>query len=252
MSLYVVATPIGNDFDLGGRARELLLAAQVVVGEEHREVRRLLKIAGAGPDKAVLLLNEHSRPEDIVELTNLAKERVMVLVSDCGTPGFCDPGSLLVASCRRAGVEIQSVPGPSSLMALLSILGHRLDNFYFAGFLPANREERARAWRDLKTRREPIVLMDTPYRLERVLTELCGHFANRRVSLGMNLSTENECVAEGPPKDLLSRFKGQKNEFLIVLHSKEPEFHSSESRQRSQAKSQGRGFAFSRKKSKRK
>ena len=75
-------------------------------------------------------LNEHSTAEDITRLTKLCAEKNVALITDCGTPGFMDPGADLVRSCRQAKIPIRSIPGPSSLMTLLSLTGQRLESFY--------------------------------------------------------------------------------------------------------------------------
>ena len=95
MSLFVIATPIGHAKDISLRAIETLQAAEVVIGEEFKEVSKLLKgldIKG----KPLEVLNEHSTPDDIQNLLKLCQTKRVALVSDCGTPGFCDPGAALI------------------------------------------------------------------------------------------------------------------------------------------------------------
>src|SRR5438045_691923 len=115
MSLFVVATPIGNYADLSLHAIDVLKSCDLVIGEEKREVELLLKRAGAFP-KSYELLNEHSRPADVEKLVLECAHKTVALVSDCGTPGFCDPGADLVHLCRKKGISIKALPGPSSLM----------------------------------------------------------------------------------------------------------------------------------------
>ena len=118
--LYVVATPIGEDEDIGFRAVRLLRDAELVIGEEFKETMRLLKRLNI-ENKIVETLNEHSQDKDLVRLLRMVREKVSVLVSDCGTPGFCDPGTDLVAHCHKNRITVRSVPGPSSLSAFLSV-----------------------------------------------------------------------------------------------------------------------------------
>lgn len=218
MSLTVLATPIGNPKDLTLRGIELLKMADVIVGEEAKPTRALLRDSGAG-QKPLLLLNEHS--DSIQEILEACKTQFVVLVSDCGTPGFCDPGADLVAACRKAGIPVQIAPGPSSLAAFLSGTGLRIDQFFFRGFLPVDKEERTRALREIKSLLEsvkvPVILMDTPYRLERLLSELSEGCSEYRVVLGIDLSLESEKFLTAKPKVLLENYRGQKHEFVLML-----------------------------------
>ena len=218
--LYVVATPIGCSADLSHRALKLLKEATFIIGEEKKEVTRLLKQWEA-TGKPIDLLNEHSDKSDIRFLTEeCAKHEVVVLISDCGTPGFCDPGADLVASCRKAGIAVKPVPGPSSLMALLSVCGHRVENFHFRGFLPAKGERRIDAIGALSEIDVPTILMDTPYRLERTLDEISKSAGQQKIILGLNLTQENEKVEIGLAGELLENHIGEKSEFILMIFPK--------------------------------
>src|SRR5258708_24103292 len=122
MSLTVVAVPIGNYEDITLRAKETLANCDVVICEEIKPASILFKRLGI-PDKEFFQLNEHSTPKDIEPLIELCKIKKVALISDCGTPGFCDPGPELVDGCFKEGVSVGVNPGPSSLMALLSLSG---------------------------------------------------------------------------------------------------------------------------------
>ncbi len=98
--LYVVATPIGVKTDISAHAVEVLTACTAIIGEEHKNTSRFLKFSGV-PQKEIYVLNEHTRPGDLQELVELAQGQDVALVSDCGTPGFCDPGADLVKLCRQ-------------------------------------------------------------------------------------------------------------------------------------------------------
>ncbi|MCM2281865.1 MAG: 16S rRNA (cytidine(1402)-2'-O)-methyltransferase [Bdellovibrionaceae bacterium] len=216
MALKVVATPIGNLGDITLRAIEALKAAEIVIGEERRVVSTLLKRLGI-ENRDLRLLNEHSSDADVVELLQLCREKDVALVSDAGTPGFCDPGARLVAACRRENVPVTALPGASSLMCLLTLSGNRLDQFLFRGFLPAEREARDAALRELARESRPVIVMDTPYRLTKLLTELAERFPTRRALLGMDLTQESECIWEGLLPTIAARAAGQKAEFVLLI-----------------------------------
>ncbi|MES2963090.1 MAG: SAM-dependent methyltransferase [Bdellovibrionota bacterium] len=219
MGLELVATPIGDPADITLRAIEALKAASLVIGEERKEVSKLLKRLGI-EGKRMELLNEHSRDDDVRELADFCAGARVALVTDCGTPGFCDPGARLVALCRKRGIPVRSLPGASSLMVLLSMSGENLREFVFRGFLPAEREERARALNELEREKRPIVLMDTPYRLGRLMTELSAKWPKRRALLGLDFTLATEAVWEDELSALALRVKDRKAEFMLVVYPK--------------------------------
>ena len=216
MALQLIAVPIGHPGDITLRAIESLKAADVVVGEERKEVSKLLKALGI-EGKRMELLNEHSRDEDVRELVGLCRTSQVALVTDCGTPGFCDPGARLVAACRSEGLAASPLPGASSLMCLLSVSGTDMRQFLFRGFLPAEREERLQALRELDRERRPIVLMDTPYRLGRLLSELSERWPDRRALLGCDFTQPTETVLEAPLKALPGLVGERKAEFILAV-----------------------------------
>lgn len=221
MPLTIVATPIGHPEDITIRAKSILEKAEIVIGEEAKPTRRLLKSIDVPPQKPIELLNEHSDQERIQELAKLCQQQEVALVSDCGTPGFCDPGADLVKACRQKQVPVTSAPGPSSLMTFLSLCGERLDRFWFEGFLPANTEMRLQRLTQLQKMKSTLILMDTPYRLKKTLENCVKQFPNRKLVLGTNLSKENEQFLSGSASQVLSQLNEEKAEFVMaVLESK--------------------------------
>jgi 16S rRNA (cytidine1402-2'-O)-methyltransferase len=216
MPLRLVAVPIGDVTDITARAIETLRSADIVVGEERKEVSKLLKSLGI-EGKRLELLNEHSKDEDVRDLLILCRTNNVALVSDCGTPGFCDPGARLVAACRKEQINMSPIPGASSLMCLLSVTGHDMREFLFRGFLPADREERAQSLRALDRERRPIVLMDTPYRLVRLLSELAQRWPERRAVLGCDFTQATEIVIEATLAELPQLVGERKAEFIMVV-----------------------------------
>lgn len=215
--LYVVATPIGDVSEISLRALEILKNCDVVICESTKEASKLLRAHGIS-GKTYEVLDEHSTPEDKAALVPLCAEKTVALVSDCGTPGFCDPGADLVRLCRQKNVAVKSVLGASALMGLLSLSGQRIDEFVFRGFLPAENEARARALKELTKEKRAIILMDTPYRLKKTLNDMKDHFAQRRFLLTMNLSQEEEIVLEGSIDKLIGGLKADKAEFMLLVY----------------------------------
>lgn len=215
--LYIVATPIGDVSEISQRALEILKSCDLVICESTKEASKLLRAHGI-TGKSYEVLDEHSTPEDKAALVPLCATKTVALVSDCGTPGFCDPGADLVRLCRQKNVPVKSVLGASALMGLLSLSGQRIDEFVFRGFLPAETESRGRALKELTKEKRAIILMDTPYRLKKTLNDMKEHFSQRRFLLTMNLSQEEEVVIEGPIDKLISGLKSDKAEFMLLIY----------------------------------
>jgi 16S rRNA (cytidine1402-2'-O)-methyltransferase len=227
MSLTLIATPIGNPLDISHRAFENLKNAELVIGEEFKEVSKLLKLLNI-EKKELQILNEHSTPDDIIFLRNQCLLKNTVLVSDCGTPNFCDPGFQLIRECRNHKILVKSVPGASSLMMILSLSSERIYDFYFKGFLPANSEEREKSLVQLKKINQPIILMDTPYRLKKILQDLKLTFPLRKILIGLDMTLENELILEGIPSEVYSNLDRDKAEFMILIYKEKtsnPESH---------------------------
>ncbi|MBN8540059.1 MAG: methyltransferase [Deltaproteobacteria bacterium] len=236
-ALYLIATPIGDDGDLSPRATRLLLDAELVIGEEFRPLTTLLKRIGRPrkpaennqADPELEVLNEHSKPDDVRRLADRIEKiarsgRFTALISDCGTPGFCDPGAPLVQELRLRGLRSSTAPGASSLMCLLSLCGQPLTEFVFRGFLPNDREEREQALKALAHEDRPVVVMDTPYRLEKLLGELSRTFPARLATLGCDFTSPSEQVLSGTLQSLAKQWSERpadqrKAEFMILLHA---------------------------------
>ncbi len=217
--LTLIATPIGRTDEITLRSLELLKNADVVICESTKESSKLLKVHEIKAKKYEVL-DEHSTPEDVQALLEICKNQNAVLVSDCGTPSFCDPGFQLVAACRKENIKIQSSLGASSLMGLISLSSERLYQFHFRGFIPAENTAREKEWQTLKKTKEPFVLMDTPYRLKKMVDECALHLTDRKMLLTLNLSQEDETVLEGSPKFIQQQLKFDKAEFMILVYAK--------------------------------
>ena len=217
MSLTVIATPIGNPRDIGERALNFLKKAAIIIGEERRVTETNLKKWGI-LDKEIHLLNEHTTDAEVRDLVQLCENNEVALMSDCGTPGFSDPGPRLIAKLREKNIDVRAIPGASSLMCLLSLSSRPITEFHFRGFLPAESAARDQAWRTLKNAKHTFFIMDTPYRLTKTLEELALHFADRTVLLGLNLTQSDEQILEAKPKQLLEKLNGQKAEFVACIY----------------------------------
>lgn len=218
MPLFVVATPIGNPQDISMRAIEVLRKADVIIGEELKVLRQTLKSVQIQA-RQIDVLNEHSTAEDIAHFVEIGRTHNLALVSDCGTPGFCDPGAELVRAFHDAKIRVVGVPGPSSITHFLSVCGERLDRFQFTGFLPAKKSDRSVELKRLASLKLPTLLMETPYRWQALVADLNEYIPNKKIVVGLNLSQPDEVIWRGVArrlaKDPLAQLKSAEPIVLI-------------------------------------
>src|SRR5947209_181976 len=146
-TLYLVATPIGNLEDITLRALRTLKECDVIAAEDTRRTGLLLKhFEISKPMVSYFQFNEAKRSEEILE--RLRRGEKVALVTDAGSPGISDPGERVVKAAIGAGFRVESVPGPSALVAALTASGLSADEFHFAGFLahkPGQRRKKLEA-----------------------------------------------------------------------------------------------------------
>ncbi|MCF8262284.1 MAG: 16S rRNA (cytidine(1402)-2'-O)-methyltransferase [Melioribacteraceae bacterium] len=220
-TLYIVPTPIGNPKDITLRAFEVLKSADLIICEEYKPARRFL--SNYEIKSELLAMNEHNEKDErnaiilkILECKNVA------LISDCGTPVFSDPGQKLLETAIEFGINIITLPGPSSLMTALSGAGIDVDRFYFYGWLPREKDERKRELLELRKRKELIVLMDTPYRLIKILSEIESFFGkNREIILAYELTKPKEYFYRGTVSKIHSDAQkiNLKGEFVLLVRN---------------------------------
>jgi 16S rRNA (cytidine1402-2'-O)-methyltransferase len=219
--LSIVAIPIGNPADITLRAIETLREVDAIICEEVKDASTLLKrldIKG----KELIVLNEHNEVELVPSLIMrmFQSNLHLALISDCGTPVFSDPGAALVGQAADFGIQVTPIPGASSLMAALSVLGVRLDHFIFAGFLPREPDARRHELTRLRGLRMPVVVMDTPYRMIAVLEDVSKTFGKgAQITLACDLTLPKESIFRGPVGEIKGQVSQRKAEFILIIHS---------------------------------
>ena len=162
--LYVVATPLGNLGDISQRAIDTLRKADVIAAEDTRHSGKLMQHIGVGtPMLALHDFNERDRTESL--LKRLHDGERIALISDAGTPLISDPGFILVREARAQGYEVVPVPGPSALIAALSVAGLPTDRFVFEGFLPAKASHRLERLQALRRESRTLIFYESPHRI---------------------------------------------------------------------------------------
>jgi 16S rRNA (cytidine1402-2'-O)-methyltransferase len=217
-TLYLVATPIGNLEDITLRALRTLKECDVVAAEDTRRTGQLLKHFGISkPMLSYFQFNEAKRSEEIIE--RLQRGEKIALVTDAGSPGISDPGERVVQAARVAGLRVESVPGPCALVAALTASGLPTEEFHFIGFLPHKSGQRRKQLEALQSFAGTLVLYESPYRIEKLLTELVEVFPDRQVVLARELTKKFEEFLRGTPAQLLELAKKRslKGEFVVLV-----------------------------------
>jgi 16S rRNA (cytidine1402-2'-O)-methyltransferase len=216
--LFIVATPIGNPADITLRALDVLKSVDAIICEEVRQGSTLLKKLKIEP-KELIALNEHNEPEQAADIIlRLFNKQNLALISDCGTPVFADPGHYLVQQAVEAGIPVIPIPGPSSLMAALSVLEFNIPRFIFGGFLPREADLRRRELHRLRGLGIPVILMDTPYRLESLLDDVSKTFGKGQpVTLACDLTLVTEKIYRGSISEVRQQVGKKKAEFILVI-----------------------------------
>jgi 16S rRNA (cytidine1402-2'-O)-methyltransferase len=228
-TLYLVATPIGNLEDITLRALRTLRECDVVAAEDTRHSGQLLKhFEISKPMLSYFQFNEAKRSEEIIE--RLRRGEKVALVTDAGTPGISDPGERVVKAAIAAGFRVESVPGPSALVAALTASGLPADEFHFIGFLAHKSGRRRSRLEELKSCSGTLVFYESPYRVEKLLGELQEVFPTRQIVLARELTKKFEEYLRGTPAELLeqARQRSWKGEFVVLVAPAGAAEHSAE------------------------
>jgi 16S rRNA (cytidine1402-2'-O)-methyltransferase len=220
-TLFVVATPIGNLADLSPRALDTLKSVDAVCAEDTRHTRQLL--AHFGIERPLLALHEHNESEQAERLVaRLQAGESLAIVSDAGTPLVSDPGFRLVRAAREGGIRVSPVPGPSALIAALSVAGLPSDRFVFEGFLPAKPGARRERLAQLAAESRTLILYESAHRIAEALADCVAAFgASRRAVLARELTKLFETVLDAPLAQLQAQVEADPNqrrgEFVLVV-----------------------------------
>ena len=214
--LYVVATPIGNLEDVTLRALRILRDVSLIAAEDTRRTARLLQHYSISTPTTSL--HEHNeRRKTAALIARLEAGDSIALVSDAGTPTISDPGEGLIAAARAAGIRVDSIPGPSAVMAALSASGLPSREFTFLGFPPSRSKDR-KAWLSAAIA-EPrtVILFEAPHRILSTLAEIGRLIGPKSIAVGRELTKAHEELVIGPISQLLAHFREPRGEFTLVI-----------------------------------
>jgi len=220
-TLFIVATPIGNLDDISFRAVEILKSVDLVLAEDTRHSKKLLKHLNiAKPIRAFHEHNEREKTKAIIDELHSGKS--IALISDAGTPLISDPGYFLVAQAKKEGLRVVPIPGASALITALSASGLASDSFTFLGFLPSKQTARVKLLKSLVGRAETSIFYESPKRILATLTDMHAIFGDcRKVCLAKELTKAFETIQTDSIPNLIKYLTADKNrqkgEFVILI-----------------------------------
>ncbi|MHA2620653.1 MAG: 16S rRNA (cytidine(1402)-2'-O)-methyltransferase [bacterium JZ-2024 1] len=190
-SLYVIAVPIGNLYDISERAKMVLRDTFLLLCEDTRSFRKLLRVLPL----PVTILSYHTRNEFArvpKVLSTLAQGKNVALVSEAGTPGLSDPGQVIVRAVRNAGFPVVPIPGPSALCAALSVTGFPVVPHLFLGFLPKGQARRRNLLARYRDFNGSIGIFASPHNVLRIAEDLASSLPSREVLFARELTKLHE------------------------------------------------------------
>ena len=216
--LILAGTPIGNIGDASSRLLLTLQQAEVIAAEDTRTLLKLANHLGIKLKAELVSLNEQNELQKLDRLVEIAATSNLVLVSDAGMPTISDPGFALVRACSEREVEIQVVPGPSSVIAALAVSGLSTDRFSFEGFIPRKSGERKKSFQKLLSETRTMIFFESPHRITESLEDAAEVFGgNRKASLSRELTKKFEETLRGSLAELADLAKDLKGEMVLVI-----------------------------------
>lgn len=229
--LYIVPTPIGNLEDMTFRAIRILKEADLVLAEDTRTSSVLFnKYDIHTRMEAHHKFNEHKTVEAVRDriLAGLS----VALISDAGTPGISDPGFLLVRTCVEAGIEVETLPGPTAFVPALVNSGFPCDRFCFEGFLPVKKGRQTKL-KELALEERTMIFYESPFRLAKTLGQFVEYFgAGHQASVSREISKLHDTTHRGTLQELFEYFSKHEPKGEIVLIVKGGKVDESEGEER--------------------
>jgi 16S rRNA (cytidine1402-2'-O)-methyltransferase len=224
--LYLVATPIGNLGDITLRALEVLKSADRIACEDTRQTQKLLNHYGI--TTATVSYHEHNERERAARLIEELKTGARIaVVSDAGTPGISDPGSVLVREAIAAGVSVIPIPGANAALSALIASGLPTDEFHFLGFLPekagARRTHLENIAAQSRDSAETVILYEAPHRIADALADLEAVFGPAlRIVAARELTKLHEEFLRGTVAEVRAQLTDRdriRGEFVLVIEA---------------------------------
>ena len=217
--LYLIPTPIGNLGDITFRSVEILKKSDFILCEDTRISKNLLDKYDI---KSKLIsnhkFNEKKNLSYIIDL--LKKDHLISLISDAGTPGISDPGSVLVRECVKENVNVFPLPGPSSVTSAVSISGFS-EKYFFYGFFPEKEKTLKKDFEILSNLDTAIIFFISPKKINKIIPSIKNNFSGRNILICREMSKFYEEYIRCKVDELKIFDKDPKGEITIVISGKE-------------------------------
>jgi len=220
--LYFIATPIGTARDITLRALDILASADVLAAEDTRTLRRLMDIHGIALDgRPMVAYHDHNGAQARPRLLKaLADGKSVAYASEAGTPLVADPGYQLGRAVTEEGYIVTAAPGPSAVLAALTVSGLATDAFFFAGFAPTSKGQRQSFLRSLADVPGTLVFYESPKRVHKMLGDLVEVYGETRDAVvARELTKKFEEVRRGTLAELVAELDGVtlKGEVVVLV-----------------------------------
>jgi len=224
----VVATPIGNLQDITIRAAKTLLEVPFVIAESTSKAGTLLEFLKKEfpkfkySHKQIISFTEDEEEIKIASIFQRVDVNDAALISEAGTPLISDPGFKLVREAIKRNVRIISIPGPSALLAALTVSGLPTDKFTFIGFLPKSDSSQKRILAELKKTQTTVVLFESPHRVRKTVQNIVDILGDTQIVLARELTKLHEEVIRESASNILKKMEQTKSkgEFVIMFSTK--------------------------------
>jgi len=218
--IYLIATPIGNIGDISFRAKEVLENAEVIACEDTRVTKKLLSLLQISPKgKTFFALHDHNESIMAQKIIEEASDKIVVYMSDAGSPLISDPGYKLAKAAREQNVYITTVPGACAAICALQISGLPSNAFMFCGFIPNKDKARIDFLSKNKEVDATLIFYERADRLLKTLEVMANVFGMREIAVAREITKLHEECVNGSANQLIEHFSDNppKGEIVIVV-----------------------------------
>ena len=216
--LYIVPTPIGNMKDITLRAIETLKNSDIILAEDTRQAKKLLKHYNIFTKvNSYHLNNEHKRVDEYIQM--IINGNKVSLITDAGTPCISDPGFLLIREAIKNNVLITCLPGPTAFVPALVMSGLPSDSFIFEGFLPRKKGRKSKLY-EISQNTKTTILYESPFRIIKTLSDMKETIgSDRKIAIVREISKIYEEVFRGTIEEAILEYNERtiKGEFVICI-----------------------------------
>ena len=216
--LYIVPTPIGNMEDITLRAIETLKNSDIILAEDTRHAKKLLKHYNILTKvNSYHLNNEHKRVDEYIQM--LVNGSTVSLITDAGTPCISDPGFLLIREAIKNNILITCLPGPTAFIPALVMSGLPSDSFIFEGFLPRKKGRKSKLY-EISQNTKTTILYESPFRIIKTLYDMKETIGSgRKIAIVREISKIYEEVFRGTIEEAILEYNERtiKGEFVICI-----------------------------------